>query len=118
MQPRDRFVTRRSHSLFAAGSESFPVGRTDGLYMHDADSGEAILLSSNVVCIRSAPNDRSGRHNLIPEVTERPTRADPGAFCLPPYAVVTLVSVQDRWRVRRQTMKCRLFTCEVSFDLR
>ena len=69
-------------------------------------------------CTPGAPNDRRGRHNLIREVTEQSTRAQPGSYALPPYAVVTLLSVQDTWRVRRQTMKCRLFTCAVTFDLR
>ena len=120
MQVGERFVTHRFQSFTVAGESCFPEGKTDGIYMTDVE--EAItsisILSSNVVCIRSAKNDRSGRHNLIRDVTTKRTRAEPGFFSLPPYAVVTLLSVQDKWRVRRQQMCCRLFTCEVSFDLR
>ena len=119
MQVGDRFVSHRFHSFTLASEDSFPDGKTDGIYMFDTDEPASLcLLSSDVVCIRNFRNDRSGRHNLIRDVTTKRTRAEPGFFTLPPYAVVTLLSVKEKWRVRRQQMRCRLFTCAVSFDLR
>ena len=117
MSVGERFVAKCSHTFQASGENCFPDGRADGYYMRDED-GELIYLSDDVVCIRSAPNDSCGRHNLIREVGEKPSRQEPGCWAMPPFAVVTLISVQDSWRVRRQTMKCRLYTCVVSFDLR
>ena len=113
-----RFVTRRLHTFTPAAESLFPDGKTDGIYESHFETGEQRFGSEVVVCIHSTQNDRCGRHNLIREVGEVATRSEPACFALPPYAVVTVRSVQDSWRVRRQTMKCRLFTCDVTFELR
>ena len=100
----------------------FPDGKCDGLYTPLSDpeleGPEPVWAGADVVCIRSAPNDRCGRHNCVkvPD-TSSGARAFTPFYLLPPGAIVTLVSVQDTWRVRRNTMKCRLFTCDVWYDV-
>ena len=113
-----RFVTGRWQSFAGACEDSFPDGRTDGIYEGHFETGESEFMGDIVVCIQNTENDGCGRHNLIREVGEVATRKESACFALPPYAVVTVRSVRDSWRVRRQTMKCRLFTCTVTFDLR
>ena len=103
-----------------ACEEAFPDGRDDGFYSSDLDVDEtfrSMCQSRDVVCVRSARNDRSGRRSMIKELGNFNSRRDGQCYVLPPAAVVTLTSVQHVWRVLRQTMRCRLFTCEVVFDL-
>jgi hypothetical protein len=113
-----RFVTRRAHTFVSANAAMFPDGKTDGVYQEDIYTGESTLCSHDVVCIRSMPNDGGGRHNPIREAGVKHARYDGACFALPPFTVVDVLSVQNTWRVRRQAMSCRLFTCAVTFDLR
>ena len=126
-----RFRTARMHTFITACQAHFPDGVTDGIYCDwgdlDVPEGEddlrvpgtnSCLWSHNVVCIRSARNDAGGRHSLIREACTPPSREEGTCYALPPYAVVTVQSVHRKWRVRRQTMACRLITCTVTFDLR
>ena len=115
-----RFVTSGTSCFRAACEHIFPDGKYDGIYDMFEDEDEQALvqrrLSTDVVCIRCAAPSSVGRHNLFKEIVKG-TRQDRESWVLPPFAVVTLVSIQHKWRVRRQTMRCRLFTCEVTFDM-
>ena len=113
-----RFVTETVTSFQAACEHIFPEGKYDGFYLFDdEDDGWCEQpASADVVCIRCATATSAGRHTLIKE-NAKVTREDRDGYVLPPFAAVTLVSIQHTWRVRRQTMRCRLFTCEVTFDL-
>lgn len=111
-----KWVTSRVGAYGSACEDNFPDGKDDGYYFASDDSSKPVLAGRDVVCIRSALDDAGGRHNLIKELGTINTRKQGACFVLPPAAVVTLVSVQHTWRVRRQTMRCRLFTCEVAFE--
>ena len=107
------WVAHRMATFITACEESFPDDLDDGIYHYSG----ATALSSTVVCIQSAPSNSGGRRSLIKEVGSVNTRASGACYLLPPGAIVTLVSVQDTWRVRRKKMRCRLYTCEIVFDM-
>ena len=111
-----RLVTESVSTMQAACERNFPEGKYDGIYEFDEEDGSSHLASTDVVCIRCVADNSAGRHNLFREIVKG-TREDRDCYVLPPFAVVTLLSVQHKWRVRRQTMRCRLFTCEVTFDI-
>ena len=107
-------------ALQPAGEDIFPDGHCHGFYSTDSNElgqSSVTLVDSDVVCIRSRPNDGGGRHNALREPGLAGTRRSPTAYILPPFSTVTLLSVQHKWKVRRQTMHCRLFTVEITYDV-
>ena len=117
-----RFVTEHMLECSQPACETiFPDGKGDGIYQSSEfglqDGEDSVFACKDVVCIRSRPNDACGRHNLIKEPDTTASRSATPPYTMPPYAIVTLCSVQHTWRVRRNTMKCRLFTCEVCYEV-
>ena len=135
------FMTQLLLSAEGACDGIFPDGKDDGIYTMDstpvelddvqesfpapemwdfAGVGVPVLVSGTVVCFRSARPDGAGRHSLLwEEGGERGGGLEYHGACytLPPYAMVTLLSVQKRWRVRNHTMSCRLLTFGVTWDM-
>lgn len=110
------FATADFAELQRACETLFPDDKCDGIYGQGFYE-DSELYGTDVVCIRSAANDRGGWHNCVQKPDELSSRSHPDVHILPPGAIVTLVSVQHTWRVRRNTMKCRLFTCDVCFEV-
>ena len=67
----------------------FPDGCDDGYYHATLNQGLSqppVFISRDVVCIRCAPNDSSGRHNMIKDLNVT-SRDEPQGWRMPPFAV-------------------------------
>jgi len=113
-------LTLRTRSFVNAEEASrYALGSGEGFLIHN-DESETPVHASEVVRFVNRRADARGFHSLIQDAPGEGLRSRSGpGYTLPPFATVVLerVDAPGEWRLYGKEMRCRLFTCSVTYSL-
>ena len=102
------------------GKRGSAQGRPPPLHLARRLSPSRQVHASEVVRFVNRRADARGFHSLIQAAPGEGLRSRSGpGYTLPPFATVVLerVDAPGEWRLYGKEMRCRLFTCSVTYSL-